>query len=66
MYTNNVELYKSELSIWKMEEYGFIYVSQLFYSFDLILYNFFLSSYLKWQLEKKIFFDENSIKKEII
>jgi hypothetical protein len=48
-----------------MEEYGFIRVPQPPYSPDLAPCDFLLFGYLKFQLEGKTFFDEDSVKEEV-
>jgi hypothetical protein len=49
-----------------MEEYGFIRVSQPPDSPDFAPCDFVLLGYLRFQLEGKAFFDEDSVKEEVI
>jgi hypothetical protein len=64
-HTDNAKPQNSQLSLQKIEEYGFVRVPQPLNSPDLAPCDFFLFGYLKLQLEGKIFFDENSLKTEV-
>jgi hypothetical protein len=64
LHLDSAKPHNSRLSIEKMEEYGFICVPQPFYSPDLAPCDFFLFGYLKFQLEGKTFFDEDTVKEE--
>jgi hypothetical protein len=65
LHSDNAEPQNSRLSIEKTEEYEFIRVPQPPYSPDLAPCDFFWFGYLKFQLEGKIFFDEDSVKEEV-
>jgi histone-lysine N-methyltransferase SETMAR len=64
-HLNNAKPHNPRLSIEKLEEYGLISVPQPPYSPDLAPCDFFLFGYLKFQLEGKTFFDEDSVKEEV-
>jgi hypothetical protein len=65
LHLDNAKPYNSRLSIEKVEESEFIRWPQPLYSPDLTLCDFFLFGYLRFQLERKTFFDEDSVKEEV-
>jgi hypothetical protein len=65
LHLDNAKPHNSQLSLQKIEEYGFIRVPQPPDSPDLAPCDFFFFGYLKLQLEGKTFFDENSLKTEV-
>jgi histone-lysine N-methyltransferase SETMAR len=65
LHLDNAKSHHSRLSIEKMEESGFIHLPKPPYSPDLAPCDFFLFGYLKFQLEGKTFFDEDSVIEEV-
>jgi hypothetical protein len=65
LHFDNAKPHESRLSIDKLEDCRFIRVPQLPYSPDLAPCDLFMFGYLKFQLESKTFFDEDSVKEEL-
>jgi hypothetical protein len=65
LHTDNAKPHNSRLCVRKTEEYGFMGVPRPPYSLDLAPCDFFLFSYLRSQLEGKILFDEDDVKREV-